>query len=354
MEITPNFSTNGIVNFTIDSCLDDLITELGSDNFTRSKSRMNHCSHSNFDESYCQTDFRFSVKSGPNHNPNEFIVQYDEIYSKHLSNKLYILREIDEIFQNGMYNFKCLHLNLNHTFSTVLKTMMKDHFSVLSQGLEFRNEELNRKLFSRDELLRRMRANLKKLQYQVSDKEKVLTNLKKSFNDLSLQTSRAVLERIKCMNDKENLEKINISLQNEIDQHMFENTNLHSKLSKLGLQTKKLQNNIMIHDRTNSSQAKSNYTHQTDRSEYYVSTDNASSKCSKTSDDNSCYRGSSVISSLELDRRGMLCTNYIKLNNLVFINVSNIYSSILFLKRKIYVMICLFLLKIFLWDSMDR
>lgn len=255
----------------------------------------------NFIKSSYQKDYSYPTESEKNIISNKLFVQYDGIYNNHMSNKFILWREYIDLFQNGINNFKCLHLELNHTFKMVLKTMMKNHCSKIVQGLKIRNKQLTRKVLERDELLKIMRVKLKKLEYQVSDKLVVLTNLKTSFDALSLQTSRAVLERIKCMNEKENLEKLNLTLQKKIDQYLFRNPNLHFNLGEEVHQDAESKKQLKKDDETESHQTicLSNYINQ----EKLDSTRHGSSECSNFSDDKTC--GLTVNSTLQLNRRGM-------------------------------------------------
>lgn len=81
-------------------------------------------------------------------------------------------------------------------------------------------------------LLKLMRENEAEIKTQLQEKEASLKAIKRSLDEATLQTSKAVLERTKVMNDRDQLDQQLRELQDKFDNMVLEKSDLYDRSSK--------------------------------------------------------------------------------------------------------------------------
>lgn len=242
----------------------------------------------------------------------EIAVKIDHLHGKHTSRKDIYSEHFDS-FQKETESLRCLREKMCQQLAKKLEKYLVSQRSGFLQDLLLRkdmdslkleNQELMNHLSKKTDLLHTMHENMNDLRNRLSEKEKQLYSLKRSLDEVTLQTSKAVLERTKYMNERDSVENHRKALKEKHDQLLTESSELHTKLAKLGHENAQLLNKLVLSE-TNlpSSQDKIPYPNGNNvphTNTYYYTEDDLSGLGSRINDDVHST-GQQSISSLSKD-----------------------------------------------------
>lgn len=186
---------------------------------------------------------------------NIFIIEYERFCQKYFSNKILHLNEGKEMIKNEIESIKGSCKSLLNDMLKDFKAIIKNHRSMFVhetvhykqlKNLEYLNEELEKELSLRDELLKTIRKDLKCSKSELFETNSNMVNLKRRFDETLLQVSRAVLERTKCMSELENMDILNKLLQKKVDSQLIDISELHTKLAMLRHENAQLHNKLVF------------------------------------------------------------------------------------------------------------
>lgn len=165
--------------------------------------------------------------------------------------------QIDAMISQESVKFELLRQQLNDKFNKDLAEEMRMHKEQMSHDWVSRVKyekqtqqyhELERRLGDSETLLQLMRDNETAIGAQIMEKEKNIRALKRNLDEITLQTSKAVLERTKFMNERDQFEKISRELQEKCDILALDKSELHSKLAKLAHNNAQLHNKLVVNE----------------------------------------------------------------------------------------------------------
>lgn len=108
--------------------------------------------------------------------------------------------------------------------------------------------ELGERLADMEKLAQLMRDNEIELKSQIVEKEKSLRAIKRNADDVTMQMSKAVLERTKFLNERDQFEQMSHELQEKCDRLALEKSELHSKLASLAHKNAQLHNKLVVNE----------------------------------------------------------------------------------------------------------
>lgn len=108
--------------------------------------------------------------------------------------------------------------------------------------------ELGERLDDMEKLAQLMRDNEIELKAQIVDKEKSLRAIKRNADEVTMQMSKAVLERTKFLNERDQFEHMSHELQAKCDRLALEKSELHSKLASLAHNNAQLHNKLVVNE----------------------------------------------------------------------------------------------------------
>lgn len=108
--------------------------------------------------------------------------------------------------------------------------------------------ELSERLEDMEKLAQLMRDNEIELKAQIAEKEKTLRVIKRNADDVTMQMSKAVLERTKFLNERDQFEQMSRDLQEKCDRLALEKSELHSKLASLAHNNAQLHNKLVVNE----------------------------------------------------------------------------------------------------------
>lgn len=100
-------------------------------------------------------------------------------------------------------------------------------------------------------LLQLIRENEIEIKAQLAEKDGELRTMKRDLDEASLQTSKAVLERTKVMNERDQLEQQNRDLQDKFDNVSLEKAELGARHANLSAYASKIHNRLVEKDDIN-------------------------------------------------------------------------------------------------------
>lgn len=108
--------------------------------------------------------------------------------------------------------------------------------------------ELEDRLTDTETLLQLMRDNEDETKRQISEKEQIIRDLKRTADEATLTISKVVLERTKFMNERDHFEKLSNEFKEKSDALAIETSELHSKLAKLSHDNAQLHNKLVLNE----------------------------------------------------------------------------------------------------------
>lgn len=108
--------------------------------------------------------------------------------------------------------------------------------------------ELEERLTDTETLLQLMRDNEDETKRQISEKEQIIRDLKRTADEATLTISKIVLERTKFMNERNHFEKLSNEFKEKSDALAIETSELHSKLAKLSHDNAQLHNKLVLNE----------------------------------------------------------------------------------------------------------
>lgn len=165
--------------------------------------------------------------------------------------------QIDTMISQETVKLELLRQQLTDKYQTALDEQTKKHEQTLATDWVSRVtfeekvhhlEELEKRLGDSESLLQLMRDNENEIKSQLLEKEKVIRALKRNVDEVTLQTSKAVLERTKFMNEREQFEQLSRELQDKCDNLAVEKSELHSKLAELAHNNAQLHNKMVMNE----------------------------------------------------------------------------------------------------------
>lgn len=165
--------------------------------------------------------------------------------------------QIDTMISQETVKLELLRQQLTDKYQTALDEQNRNHEQSLANNWVLRVtyeekihqlEEMEKRLGDSEALLDLMRDNESEIKAQLIEKEKVIRGLKRNVDEVTLQTSKAVLERTKFMNERDQFEQLNRSLQEKCDSLAVERSELHSKLAELAHNNAQLHNKLVVND----------------------------------------------------------------------------------------------------------
>lgn len=109
-------------------------------------------------------------------------------------------------------------------------------------------QEMETRLGDSQALLRLMRDNESEIKAQLREKENELRTMKRGLDEATLHTSKAVLERTKVLNERDQLELQFRELQDKYDTVCLEKAELYARHATLSNFTSKMHNRIVEHE----------------------------------------------------------------------------------------------------------
>lgn len=176
----------------------------------------------------------------------ELAAKIDHLHKQHESHKMQHSEEIDQLLADKAKNLKCIRDEMVQQFNDEIKKRIDEQRIILLHELNYETEELKKCIEEKESQLCTLNESMERLQVQIFDKDKAIQSLKRSLDEATLQTSKAVLERTKYMNERDSLEKNSLALKEKYDQILAESSELHTKLAKLGHKNAQLHNKLVF------------------------------------------------------------------------------------------------------------
>lgn len=176
----------------------------------------------------------------------ELAAKIDHLHKQHESHKIQHSEEIDQLLAEKATNLKFIRDEIFQQFNDEIKKRIDEQRIILLHELNYETEELKKCIDEKESQLCTLNEGMERLQLQIFDKDKIVQSLKRSLDEATLQTSKAVLERTKYMNERDSLEKNSMALKEKYDQILAESSELHTKLAKLGHKNAQLHNKLVF------------------------------------------------------------------------------------------------------------
>lgn len=165
--------------------------------------------------------------------------------------------QIDAMVSQQSIKMDTLKLQLNEKFAKELAEQLALQKEQASRELVPRtdlneqirlNHEIEKRLADNETLLQLMRDSERELNEQLAKKDKDLRVLHRNIDELTLQTSKTVLERTQFMSERDHFEKMHRDLKEKYDSLATECSELHSRLAKLSHDNAQLHNKMVINE----------------------------------------------------------------------------------------------------------
>lgn len=176
----------------------------------------------------------------------ELAAKIDHLHKQHESHKMQHSNEIDQLLAEKANDLKSIRDEIFQQFNDEIKKRIDEQRIILLHELNYETDELKKCIDEKESQLYTLNESIERLQVQIFDKDKTIHNLKRSLDEATLQTSKAVLERTKYMNERDSLEKNSVTLKEKYDQILAESSELHTKLAKLGHKNAQLHNKLVF------------------------------------------------------------------------------------------------------------
>lgn len=176
----------------------------------------------------------------------ELTSKLDRLHKQHESSKIQHSKQINQLLVERAAHLEHIRDDIFQQFDDEIKKRIDEQRIILLHELHYETEELKKCIEDKESQLYTLNANMDQLQVQMLDKDKTIHNLKRNLDEATLQTSKAVLERTKYMNERDSLEKTSIALKEKYDQILAESSELHTKLAKLGHKNAQLHNKLVF------------------------------------------------------------------------------------------------------------
>lgn len=150
------------------------------------------------------------------------------------------------VCEKSRLKIESLYKKMYQNFAEEIDNEIDDQLKLLNQDLNHENHKTINRLKETENLLHTLNVDVTGYKSQIYEKDKVIQNFKRNLDEAMLQISKAVLERTKYMNERDNLEKKNILIKTKYDQLLIESSDLHTKLAKLGHDNAQLHNKLVL------------------------------------------------------------------------------------------------------------
>lgn len=135
----------------------------------------------------------------------ELAMKIEDLHKQHESYKAEHSKHMKQLLSEETANLEAIHDAILEQFNCEIKERIAEQRTILLHELTYETEELKRCIDEKQDQLCGLSENLEQLQAQMVDKDKTIHSLKRSLDDATLQTSKAVLERTKYMNERDSL-----------------------------------------------------------------------------------------------------------------------------------------------------
>lgn len=188
---------------------------------------------------------------------NDLAIELDKLKSEMHANDEAHVKQLNELIARETDKLNSIRQELNAKYEEDLKYQKNLHNEMVNRDMISRVhfeeqmqrcDELEKRLIDTENLLQIIRANENDLKVQIDDKEKLMRDLKRNVDDATLNHSRAVLERTKFMNERDQLEKLSHELQKRYDLMASERSELHTRLAKLSHENAQLHNKLVVNE----------------------------------------------------------------------------------------------------------
>lgn len=176
----------------------------------------------------------------------ELAMKINHLHKQHELYKMQHSKQLNQLLAEKAANLESIHDELFQQFNDEIKQRIDEQRIILLHELSYETEELKKCIDEKENQLCSLNENMDRLQVQMFEKDKVIHSLKRSLDETTLQTSKAVLERTKYMNERDSLEKNNMVLKDKYEQILAESSELHTKLAKLGHKNAQLHNKLVF------------------------------------------------------------------------------------------------------------
>lgn len=176
----------------------------------------------------------------------ELAAQIKNLHKQHESHKVQHSKEIQQLLAEKATNLKSIRDEIFQQFNDEIKKRIDEQRIILLHELNYETDELKKCIDEKESQLYTLNENMERLHVQMCDKDKNIHSLKRSLDEATLQTSKAVLERTKYMNERDSLEKNSMAIKEKYDQILAESSELHTKLAKLGHKNAQLHNKLVF------------------------------------------------------------------------------------------------------------
>lgn len=167
--------------------------------------------------------------------------------------------QIDVMLSQENVKLELMRQQLTDSFNKQMEEQENKYEQSLQRDWVSRvmHEEEMKKLHDAEErlgdahdLLKLMRENEDEIKAQLTEKEAELRTLKRSLDESTLQTSKAVLERTKVMNERDQLEQQMRELQDKYHSLSTEKADLYTRHANLSAYTSKMHNRLIENEET--------------------------------------------------------------------------------------------------------
>lgn len=176
----------------------------------------------------------------------ELAAKIDHLHKQCEAHKVEHLQEINRLLAEKATTLTAMRDEIFHQFNDEIKKRIDEQRIILLHELNYETDELKKCIEEKEGQLYALNEGMERLQVQLFDKDKTIQNLKRSVDEATLQTSKAVLERTKYMNERDSIEKNSVALKQKYDQILAESSELHTKLAKLGHKNAQLHNKLVF------------------------------------------------------------------------------------------------------------
>lgn len=162
-------------------------------------------------------------------------------------------REMDALTNKHTVTLQLLHQQHIKDLDDVVKRLKEETERDCVPRVTYQEKmhechELGERLNDMEKLAQLMRDNEVEMKAQIVEKEKTLRTIKRNADDVTMQMSKALLERTRFLNERYEFEQANQEFREKCDRLALEKSELLSKLASLAHNNAQLHNKLVVNE----------------------------------------------------------------------------------------------------------